>query len=101
MPKCPNCHKPIESLDHGVCGNLIFTAKLVKGKLDQGLVAGKPLSPHTFDSLSAWYSCPLCGGSIVDETQVKDKLGSGVDHAAERFLQGVEGYLEEEEDACQ
>jgi hypothetical protein len=30
-------------------------------------------------------------------TEVKDKFGSGIDRAAQRFLLGVEKYLDDEE----
>jgi hypothetical protein len=75
---------------------LLFTTALVKGKLNLSNEHNTP--PHTLDSLSEWFSCPKCGGSIVDETQTKDKLGLGIFKAAERFLNGVQDYLNEEEE---
>ena len=52
--------------------------------------------PEVFDVMTSWYSCPHCCESIVDERQVKEKLSDEVDRAAERFLNGVENYLEED-----
>jgi hypothetical protein len=93
MPKCPHCHKEINTLDHGINANCIFTAKLVKGMLDMGDEHGA--SPHTFDTLSEWYSCPECKGSIVDEADEKYQWGSEQYRAAERFLNGVKNYKED------
>jgi hypothetical protein len=42
MPKCPHCHEEINTLDHGVNANCIFTATLVKGRLDMGDEHGAP-----------------------------------------------------------
>jgi hypothetical protein len=94
MAKCPHCYEEINTLDHGMYACLLFTSKLVMGKLD--LSNERSALPHTLDSLSEWFSCPECGGSIVDETQTKDKLGLGIYQVAERFLNGVENYLEED-----
>ncbi len=95
MPECPHCHKNIDSLDHGVNCNLIFTARLNQGKFDPGLEDGMPLFPHTFDSLSEWFSCPECKGTIVFEAKIDSLNDNSLDEAAERFLRGVENYLEE------
>ena len=106
MPKCPHCHKNIHVLLHGVNANLIVKAGLNKslgriGNCDAlytGFDAGEhaPIVPEIFDILSSWYSCPKCCESIVDEARVKEHLGDEVDRAAERFLNGVENYLEED-----
>jgi hypothetical protein len=53
-----------------------------------------PLFPHTFDSLSEWYSCPECKGAIVYEAKI-DSLNNDIDKAAEKFLRGFKNYLEE------
>ena len=90
MAKCPNCGEEINALAHGINCCLIFKAELDdKGKLDPGFEPGKPLTPIEFDSLSEWYSCAFCAGSIIDETKVNDKLSTNeIDKAAEKFLKG-------------
>lgn len=88
MPKCPHCHKEINTLDHGVNANCIFTARLINGRFEMGNDHGAP--PHTFDHLSEWYSCPECKGSIVDETNTKDRFGGELYDAAKKFLKGEE-----------
>lgn len=107
MPICPHCHREINILLHGVNANVIVKAGLNKdlgrkGKPEAiytGFAPGEhaPIEPEIFDVVTEWYSCPECCGAIVEETQVKDKLRGGVDRAAERFLQGVEKYLDEKE----
>jgi rubredoxin len=96
MPICPHCNEEIDALAHGITACLVFQASLDEnGKLNTGIDPGKPLNPFIFDSLTEWYSCPFCGGSIVDEAKVNDTIGNKVDQAAERFLKGVEDYLKE------
>ena len=107
MPKCPHCHKNINVLLHGVNANIVVKAGLNsslgrignRDALYTGFDAGeRPLIvPEVFDVITEWYSCPHCRGSIVDEALVKDKLAELVDRAAERFLNGVQDYLNEGE----
>jgi transposase-like protein len=106
MPKCPHCHKNINVLLHGVNANIVVKAGLNstlgrignRDALYTGFDAGEHpiIVPEVFDVMTSWYSCPHCCESIVDERQVKEKLSDEVDRAAERFLNGVENYLEED-----
>ena len=95
MPICPHCREEINALAHGVNACMIFQSELNGDKLNPGFETGKPFTPYIFDSLSEWYSCPFCAGSIVDEAKVKDTNSNKLDQAAERFLKGVEDYLTE------
>jgi hypothetical protein len=77
MPKCPHCHQEINVLLHGVNANVIVKAGLNRtlhrrGKPDDlftGFGKGEhsPIVPEIFDVIGAWYSCPECCESIVDD----------------------------------
>jgi hypothetical protein len=105
MPICPCCQREITFLLHGVNCNLIvkagFNLDLGRRGLPRSFYVGfadrdHPLiRPEIFDVITSWYSCPICFGEIVAESLVADSLGSRVDQAAERFLRGVENYLED------
>jgi hypothetical protein len=105
VPKCPHCHKNIHVLLHGVNANIVVKAGLNgalgrignRDALYTGFDAGEhaPIVPEIFDVVTEWYSCPKCYESIVDEALVKDKLADLVDRVAERFLNGVENYMED------
>ena len=108
MPRCTHCHRHINVLLHGVNANIVVKAGLNsslgrignRDALYTGFDSGEhaPMVPEIFDVITEWYSCPHCCESIVDERQVKEKLGDEVDRAAERFLNGVQDYLNEKED---
>ena len=86
MPKCPHCKKEISTLEHGIYACLRFKGNLTRNKFNEGFEDNKPLKPYSLDVMSEWYSCPLCKGSIVDETHIKDNSGHNLAKAAEAFL---------------